>query len=234
MEGNATLWDNCPAVTNGKDISEWASAFDGHRYVQYRAELSTYDVSMTPVLHEVRINYTSSTPSGSPVIADASGVIKFKSSYLYYPNQELVYEHGAVIRAQTIGDEKRGFVIHDPPIDITTESGIPKLQISLVDLTGSGRSYFGTTTTSVETSYNEYKSRSSKFDNLSLNLTTAYPYIWSNWFNTTLAESGLNASYYKPPVINESAGTVVVEFYGHGDGVQLYEEKTTVHVRITT
>ena len=153
-------------------------------------------------------------------------------------NQEILYEHGAVIRAQTIDDEKKGFVIHDPPITIGTDNatGAPLLRISMVDLTGSNYSYAGSRSASVETSYADYVHLAGTiaFDNLSLDLTTEYPSIWQSWFNAQLAESDLDASYYNPPVVNESAGTVVVEFYGHGYGVQLYEEKTTVNVEITT
>jgi hypothetical protein len=236
----AALWENCPAVANGQDISELSSAFDRHRYIQYRAELSTYDTTTTPVLQSVRINYSSycTGEGGGNVVDSATGIIRFRSTYIYYPNQEIIYEHGAVIRAQTINDEKRGFVIHDPPITIGKDNvtDAPLLQISMIDLSGSDYTYAGSRSTSVETTYNDYGHLAGTiaFDNLSLSITTAYPSIWQNWFNTTLAESGLDESYYNPPVFNESAGTVVVEFYGQGDGVQLYEEKTTVHVQITT
>jgi len=239
----AALWENCPAVANGQDISELSSAFDRHRYIQYRADLLTYEPATTPVLDWVRINYSShclAGEGGGGIVDSATGDIKFRSGYIYYPNQEVVYEHGAVIRAQTVGDEKRGFVISDPPITIGTtivdNVTVPLLQISMVDLTGSNYSYAGSKSSSVETSSTDYAHLAGTiaFDNLSLTMTTAYPLIWSNWFNQTLGESGLDASYYSPPISNESAGTVVVEFYGQGGGVYIYEEKTTIAVDIKT
>ena len=235
MEGNASLWDNCPAVANGTDVSGLSSAFDGHRYVQYRAELSTYDTSRSPVLRSARINYSSANPEGgTPVVDMSTGIIKFKSSYLYYPNQELVYEHGAVIQSQGKGEKRTGFVLHRPPITISNESGIPTLRISMVDLTGANYTYAGSTTTSVENTYSDYGSTAGtiSFDNLTLNLTTEYPTIWGNWFNKTLEETTLITPYHYTVSVNESAKNVVVEFYGHGDGVELYLEKTAVAVEI--
>jgi len=58
----ATAWDSCPIVTSGQDISTLSSVTDGHRYIQYRAELSTSDAYRTPVLHEVTITYISNQP----------------------------------------------------------------------------------------------------------------------------------------------------------------------------
>ncbi len=229
MDGNATLWENCPAVANGQDISDLSSAFDGHRYIQYRAELYTYEATMTPELYSVRINYSSSNPvGGSPTVEEASGIIKFKSNYLYYPNQEIVYEHGAVIKYQREG----GFMLHPPPINITSESGIPTIEISMIDLTGTKFSYAGATTTSVENFYNDYDSFSNKFDNLTLNLTTEYPSIWDKWFNRELEKTTLTTPYDYNVSVNATAKTVSVEFYGHEHGVQLYLEKTVVEVEI--
>jgi len=238
MEGNATLWPNCPAVTNdGTDISDLSSASDGHRYIQYRADLYTEDTTTTPILRSVRMNYNYSAypGGGSPILANSSGIIKFQSGYLYYPNQEIVYEHGAVIKCQGKGEGKMGFMLYPgnrsqlPGIKI---SGIPALQISMVDLTGSPYFYSGSTTISIEISYTDYKlvSDNLTFPNLTLNITTESPSIWGKRFNKTLAESGLDDSYYD--VKFPTAKNVAVEFYGHGDGVQLYLEKTAVEVEI--
>lgn len=228
MEGNATLWENCPAVANGQVISDLSSAFDWHRYIQYRAELSTYEATMTPELYSVRINYSSADPAGgSPTVAESSGIIRFNSNYFYYPNQEIAYEHGALIKWQPEG----GFMLHPPPINITSESGVSTIEISMVDLTGAECSYSGATTISVENIYKDYDSFSNKFDNLTLNLTTAYPPIWDKWFNNELEESGLDAPDYNVSV-NATAKTVSVEFYGHGDGVELHLEKTVIEVKI--
>ncbi len=233
-------WPYCPEVVseegqnNISDINSLSSVSDGHRYIQYRAELHTDDATTTPVLHSVRINYNFSAPGGGgPLLGISSGIIKFQSSYLYYLNQELVYEHGAVIKCQGQDGGKRGFMLHRPSIDITNESGIPKIVISMVDLTGSDYSYSGSTTTSVETSYTKYIYKCpAAFPNLTINLSTDYYSIWGEWFNKTLKESGLTTPYHYNVSVNGTAKTVAVEFYGHEHGVQLDLEKTTVAVRI--
>ena len=241
MEGNATLWENCPAVSNGEDISDLSSASDGHRYVQYRAELYTEDTYTTPILHSVNITYSySALGGGSPILASSSGIIKFNSNYLYYPNQEIAFEHGAVIKCQDTDEVKRGVMLypgnrsHLPGINITNESGIPALRISMVDLTGSNYSYSGSIATSIENSFNDYSfiSDNLKYPNLTLNFTTDYYSVWSERFNKTLEESGLDDSYYN--VSPDTDGYVEVKFYGHGDCdcVRLYLEETVVKVEV--
>ncbi len=221
-------WKYCPAVSNGSDVSGLSSVSDGHRYVQYCAELSTEDDSTTPVLHWVKINYTLST--GSPTVANSSGSIKFKSNYLYYPNQEIVYEHGAVIKWQREG----GFMLQSPPINFINESGIPAIEISMVDLTGANRSYSGATSTSLKTTYQSYNLLvdNLKYPNLTINVTTEYPSVWGNWFNKTLDETTLTTPHDYNVSVDDTTNTVSVEFYGYVDGVELYLEKTAVEVEI--
>jgi photosystem II stability/assembly factor-like uncharacterized protein len=50
-------WDTCPPVVNGQDISDLSSVDDGEQYVQYRAGLSSSSPDVSPVLHEVVIEY---------------------------------------------------------------------------------------------------------------------------------------------------------------------------------
>ena len=77
-----------------------------------------------------------------------------------------------------------------------------------------------------------------KYPNLTINVTTNYSFVWGNWFNKTFQEKGLvygvdedyTINYYPPSPA--PAENVVVEFYGHGDGVELYLEKTVVEVKI--
>ena len=219
-------WEYCPAVSNGSDVSGLSSVSDGHCYVQYCAELSTADTATTPVLHAVRINYALSAES--PTVATSSGSIKFQSNYLYYPNQVIVYEHGAVIKWQPEG----GFMLQPPPIEITkNESGSPIIEISTVDLTGANYSYSGATSTSVKNSYKSYHLLADglKYPNLTINVTTGYPSVWEGWFNKELEESGLDASYFNVSVTD---GKVEAKFYGKADGVELYFEKTVIEVEI--
>ncbi|MBA7529947.1 hypothetical protein ES705_22148 [subsurface metagenome] len=173
-------WEYCPAVSKGSDVSELSSVSDSHCYVQYCAELSTDDTTTTPVLRAVKINYSLSAES--PTVATSSGSIKFQSNYLYYPNQVIVYEHGAVIKWQPEG----GFMLQPPPIEITkNESGSPIIEISTVDLTGANYSYSGATSTSVKNRYKSYHLLADglKYPNLTINVTTDYPSVWEGWFN---------------------------------------------------
>jgi hypothetical protein len=65
--------------------------------------------------------------------------------------------------------------------------------------------------------------------NLTINLTTEYPPVWGNWFNTTLKESGLGSSYY---TVSAAGNKVQVKLDGKGNGVELYLEKTEVEVEL--
>lgn len=227
---NATLWANCDAVANGQNLTDLKkSVFNCQQYIQYHVELSTFDTTQTPVFTGIRINYSSSDPAGgSPVVAEASGTIKFTNGHIYYPKQELTYEHGAVIKSQNVDGDQQGLFIQPPPINITNLTG-PTINISMIDLSGSSYSYSGTATASLENAYKNYDSFSTKFNNLTLNLTTEYPAIWGEWFNDTLEESGLTATFYNVTV-NETY--VATEFYGHGAGVQLNVEKAEVEVSL--
>jgi hypothetical protein len=51
----AMSWANCPSVANGTPISDLSSVSNGHRYIQWRADLYTLEHSRTPILHSVNI-----------------------------------------------------------------------------------------------------------------------------------------------------------------------------------
>ncbi len=56
--GTDTLWATCPPCTSGQNLSEISSVHYGDPYIQYRAELSTENPFLTPVLHDITIEYT--------------------------------------------------------------------------------------------------------------------------------------------------------------------------------
>ena len=62
----ATDWASAPVVTKDQDISSLSSVTDGHRYIQYRAELSTSVPYQTPMLNYVDITYTTDEPPDAP------------------------------------------------------------------------------------------------------------------------------------------------------------------------
>ncbi len=219
---NSTDW---VVVENGQNLSSIFPTLNGHRYVQFRAELRTWDPSKTPVLINVSIDYSGFDGS----LVSASGAITFTSNYKYLPDHNLSYEHGAVIKSQTAG----GLVLYDFNISFNKSGGVPQINISLVNLTGNTVSgYRGATSISVRLFRRDYKLISDYYyyPNVSINISTEYPSVCSAWLNKTLRESDLTYDDYSPAAVND--GTVTVEFYGHGHGIQLYLEKTTVEVEI--
>lgn len=225
---HAVPWEACPALTskegtNKIDLRGISSVSPvGHRYIQFRADLSTVDDTKTPALTKFNVNY--SFAAQSPTLATASGSITFSTNYLYYPNQKLVYEHGAVIQAQKEG----GFMLQEPPLIFTNESGRPLVKISLVNLTGTNHSYSGATTSSVASTFKSYNLLAGglQYPSLKLHVTTEYPQVWSTWFTRKFQDAGFDPSFYQ---INSTASTVVVEFK---KSVTLYLEKVDVEVTL--
>jgi hypothetical protein len=225
---SAASWEVCPGLTskegaNSIDLRSLSSVSPvGHRYIQFRAELATDDDTVTPALTKIKVMYTFTTQS--PLLASASGSIKFNSNYLYYPNQRIIYEHGAVIKSQKEG----GFMLQEPPIIIINESGIPTLKISLVDLTGTNYSYSGATTTSLKNTFKEYNliANGLRYPALRLGLTTAYPSVWGAWFTKKFEDSGFDDSYYDINVTEKNVEVYIKK------NVELYLEKTVVEVEI--
>ena len=140
---DAMSWENCPAATNEQDISELYSVSDGHRYIQWRADLTTMERSRTPILNSVNISYE----RGRPVISDSSGSIEFSSHYFNLPNYVLVYGHGATIKNQTVGGE---LMLFAPPISITKSGTTTALTIHSVNLIGDNESAGGVFSSAVK------------------------------------------------------------------------------------
>jgi hypothetical protein len=232
---HARNWSDCPGIesqdgVNIHGLAEVSSVSPGHRYVQYRAELSTWDPSSTPTLLNVSINYTS--PPDGVVLATAAGTITFSSNYHYLPNHMLTYENGAVIKSQ--GTE--GLLLCNWSQPFQNESGVPRIDLSLINMTSPlFTPYSGVPVVMVRVSREDYNLIADPFfyPNITLNITTNDNSTWSNWLNKTLKDAGLTAGYdYAPPVIVNN--TVHVVFNGHDHGVKLYLDTTTVEVRITT
>jgi len=224
---NATDWIE---VENGENLSSRLPTLNGHRYVQFRAELVTGpDTSKTPTLINVSIDYSS--PYEGVTLADTSGAITFKSGYHYLPNMNLTYENGAVIKSQTEG----GFVQCPFNFSFQNVSGTrTRINISLVNLTGANVSGRAGEATLVRLLLIDRKLVSPSFfySNLTINVTSYNYRIIKNWFNKTLEEANMiylqdyNVSY------NETAKTVSVEFYAKEHGIELYLEKATVGVTL--
>ena len=204
--------DDFVAVTYGQDISDLPSVSDGHRYIQWRAELRTNDLYETPVLHSVNISYECG--GDSPSLVDCSGNIEFNSQYLYLPNYKLIYAHGATIKYQ-LGCAD--FMLLAPPITIKNQSDGTSLKITSVNLTGINRTISGSFSSTVKAYYQDASlvTGGLNFYNLTINITTDYPAAWNDWFNESCENAGLawgtNPGDY---AINETGNTVQVTFYG--------------------
>jgi len=230
----AMAWESCPEVANGTDISDLSSASDGHRYVQWRAELYTFERFRTPILHSVNVSYE----YGMPVLVNSSGSIVFKSQYIYLPNYKLVYAHGATVKNQTKGE----FMLHHPPISISrsNQSGVTSLAISSVNLTGESQAVSGVFSSAVKTSFrkSDLLTGGLLFHNITLNITTEYPAAWRNWFNDTCEEAGLeytDTNSFAPGNynINENGNTLQIIFYGNETRpVNLWLKRAEVEVGI--
>jgi len=208
---DAMPWVSCPPVANGTDISDLASVSDGHRYVQWRAELLTFDPNRTPELHWVNISYDAC----DPIIARTSGTISYRSQYLYYPNYKLVYAHGATIRVQ---DGREEFMHFPPPLFIdSTETGTT-LKMTAIDVAGEQYAVSGRVSGTVRAT-----SRGAtllkpglNYENVTLKLTTAYPSVWERWFNQTCRDAGITKGPEPGQYNITTAGNALqVIFYGN-------------------
>lgn len=83
-------WSDWQVCTSGSQVPSPDS-----RYIQYRVELSTENNSITPVFKEMTINYSK---PGVGVLA--YGTVEFQGNNGFFPNQNYVYEGGAVILIQ--------------------------------------------------------------------------------------------------------------------------------------
>ncbi len=228
---DALPWQLCPPVTNGADISDLASVSDGHRYLQWRAELYTLERSRTPVLNSVCINYSYC----KPVIITTSGGIIFRSAYAYARNFELVYAYGGTIKSQSNGE----LVLYNPPVSITRDGNITNISITAVDLIGRDNNGSGSCyAVSLSDATTQLLEGGLKHHNLTLNLSTDYPEAWREWFNARCKDAGLEpsayniSSFYSTSPAGHGSGLSVV-FYGNDTHpVRLWLKRTEVRVRV--
>lgn len=226
---DALPWEDCPEVTNGQDISDLPSVSDGHRYIQWRAEFLTWDSSRTTVLHSVNLSYE----YGIPTLINASGSIEFGSQYLYLPNSNLIYEHGAIIKNQSVGE----FMLFSPSIQLSQDDdGNTALKISSVNLTGNESSVSGSLSSSVNAYYQSSALQTGglNFHNITFAITTQHSTAWKKWFNETCKEAGLeygtDAGDYH---MNETGDIVHVIYYGNeSNPVNLWLKSSKAEIEI--
>jgi hypothetical protein len=226
---DAVPWEECPAVANGTDISDLFSVSDGHRYIQWRAELLTFAPERTPVLYWVNITYG----YGEPVLVHTSGKLEFDSQYLYYPNYQLIYAQGATVRAQPEGS----FMLFEPPIFIQSTASGTQLSMTAFELAGSEQTISGRVSATVQASCEDATllKRDLNYANVTLKLTTDYPSIWKSWFNTTCRDAGL--PYGTDPgeyMTNQTGDTLQITFYGNESyPVNVWLKRATVRLELS-
>ena len=201
-------------VENGTNLSTIFPTLNGHRYVQFRAELITWEPSKTPTLINVSIDYSHK----NVIFANTSGNITFKSSYHYFPNQVITYENGAVIKSQ----DDQEFIRSPFNISFQNVSNNITIKISLVNLTGadvSGRAGEATLVRLLRIN-NKTVSDGFFYPNLTITVNSIYSHGIGNWFNKTL-EKELNSSYYNVTA-NHTTGMVEIELYAKEQGIELY------------
>jgi len=120
----------------------------------------------------------------------AQGALEFASENKYYVDQKLRYENGALMVIQgsrTVMKASPHFEAHREPDGNLTAS------ITLISLSGVATTRTGTGDVRIETSLNIYDVTSysggdwALGKSLSFNMTTRYPSVWADFFNSTLS-----------------------------------------------
>ena len=231
LDANMTKSTPWVEVENGTNLSTIFPTLNGHRYVQFRAELITWEPSKTPTLINVSIDYSHK----NVIFANTSGTIRFKSSYHYFPNQVITYENGAVIKSQ----DDQEFIRLRPPLDLgfnisfqNVSANRTRINISLVNLTGAnvaGRAGEATLVRLLRIN-NKTVSDGFFYSNMTLTVNSSYSHGIEKWFNKTL-EKELNSSYYNVTA-NHTTGMVEIELYAKEQGIELYLEEATIGVEM--
>ena len=234
---HATGWDECYSViTSGEGrgsfpLYDLTSVSNGHRYVQLRVELKSYDPQKAPTLVNLSIGYNHTT---SMKLGESSGSITFSAPYHYLPGMSLTYENGAVIKSQTEGEFIDNRDNRTPPFMLSLKKmpdNRTQISMTLVNLTGKevpGRSGEDVLVR-LGLANRELIANGVFYPNITINITSRYYRAYAKWFNETLREANMCAEDYKL-MVNDTQRTVSVEFYGKGHGVELYLGKITVQV----
>ena len=234
---HATGWDECYSIiTSGEGrgsfpLYDLTSVSKGHRYVQLRVELKSYNPQKAPTLVNFSISYNHTT---SLKLGESSGSITFSAPYHYLPGMSLTYENGAVIKSQTEGEFVDNRDNRTPPFMLSLKKmsdNRTQIRMTLVNLTGKevpGRSGEDVLVR-LWLANRELIANGVFYPNITINITSRYYRAYAKWFNDALREANMCAEDYEL-MVNDTQRTVSVEFYGKEHGVELYLEKITVQV----
>ncbi|MEM2869871.1 MAG: hypothetical protein QW379_05560 [Thermoplasmata archaeon] len=130
------------------------------------------------------------------------GRMGFQPQNMYYPDQSYHYENGAIIVEQG----GRAVMKASPHFDLRREpDGNLSASVTLISLTGVPATRSGSGDMRVKSTLSIFDKTSyaggdwEAGRNLGLNITTAFPSVWADFFNTTLGrpETGLTGADYQ-------------------------------------
>jgi hypothetical protein len=118
------------------------------------------------------------------------GNMVYQSHNLYYPDQSLIFESGAVIKQQDGG----AAMVAPPDFGVSLEGNVITVRMTLISLTGDSDTISGNLgviiyTKLVSREYNWYNWTTDDED-LVINIDTQYPDAWITYFQTTLPRQG--------------------------------------------
>ncbi|MFV9676391.1 MAG: hypothetical protein ACNYVW_01880 [Methanosarcinales archaeon] len=234
---NATEWYKCYGIEsedglNSFPLSDLYTVSNGHRYVQFRAELKTENPQKRPELKSVSINYDHSPENVT--LAEASGIIRYKSSYQYFPDQEITYGNGAVLMSQ---DDGGGGELVYGPFRVTFRNvsiNTTRINLTLVNLTGTKIPAVSGVSTLIRLRLlnRELVSDAFYYPDLTLTVNSSCAQACGDWFNKTLKAANLTTPYNV--TVNTTSKTVALFFYAKepDDRIVLYLEKDTIGVEM--
>ncbi len=158
---------------------------------------------------------------GSTDISPSTGNISYRAFNREFESQTVVYEHGAIILVQNDGAVMRA----EPHISIEKEGGGLQISMTMIDLIGSdegvtGTSRVGITTELVSSFENTYTSPGP----VHLNLTTAYPQVWNDYF--------INSTALQDSDVNVNGNKVVISPINNVDQLLLTKAKIEIELTI--
>ena len=123
-------------------------------------------------------------------MAATKGNLQYQSHNLYYPDQDLIFESGAVIKKQG----GTSAMIAPPDFEASMDGSSISIRMTMISLTGekdviSGNIGVLVYTKLVSREYNIYN-WSTNDEDIVLDITTDYPVAWSTYFTTLLPKQG--------------------------------------------
>jgi hypothetical protein len=162
------------------------------------------------VSNEINMTIQGDTTSYIPL-----GSIKYTSKNSYFVDQSLIYEAGAVIINQDVGN-----MLYSRPFFSIDNSTMVNISFTIVNISSSGDKTYATgkSTCQILTSY-ESQTNTTLTNTSIITIDTQYPYPWIQYINSTLSDEGL--IYNSDFTISESKNTFSIDFSGCPKNINL-------------